>query len=164
MPGKRLILFFWLAEVIALSSCAGSPPSNLGQFAPCPASPNCVSTQAKDETHAIAPIAYSGAKEEAKKRLVKIIHSFPRTRVVVDKNDYIHAEFTSRLFRFVDDMEFYFEIEKGKIHFRSASRVGHSDLGVNRKRMENIRSRFAFSEPSKNDITWHDSDMKEKNQ
>lgn len=148
MPGKKLILYFWLACVFAVSGCAGNPPSNLGQFAPCPESPNCVSTQAKDETHAIAPILYSADRKSAQQRLLKIIHSLPRTGVVVERGDYFHVEFTSRILRFVDDVEFYFGVEAGKIHFRSASRIGHSDLGANRKRMEAIRSRFAASESS----------------
>lgn len=146
MSGKKLILYFWLAGVVWVSACTGSVPSDLGQFPPCPDSPNCVFTKAEDETHAIAPIAYTGTKEEAKARLVKIIHFLPRSRIVVDKADFIHIEFTSRLFRFVDDVEFYLAVEEGMIHFRSASRAGHSDLGVNRKRMENIRLRFAYKD------------------
>lgn len=153
MSGKKLILYFWLAGVVWVSACTGDVPSDLGQFSPCPDSPNCVFTKAKDETHAIAPILYIEDREAAKKRLIKIIHSLPRSRVIMDKGDFIHVEFTSRLLRFVDDVEFYLAVEEGMIHFRSASRVGHSDLGVNRKRMEDIRLRFASSEPSKTEIT-----------
>ena len=146
MSGKKWIFYFWSAIAIAVSSCSGDLPANLGQFAPCPDKPNCVSTQANDEEHAIPSIAYSGSSQEAKTRLEKIIHSLPRTRVVVDKDDFIHVEFTSKIFRFVDDVEFYLAKEEGKIHFRSASRVGRSDLGVNRKRMEEISSRFSSPE------------------
>ncbi len=138
-----LILVFSLACIFAISGCAGSAPPNLGQFAPCPESPNCVSTQANDTIHGIAPILYNADSKTAHKRLLKIIHSLPRTQVVADKEGYVHAQFTSRILRFVDDVEFYFGVEAGKIHFRSASRVGRSDLGVNRKRMEDIRSLFA---------------------
>jgi uncharacterized protein (DUF1499 family) len=148
MTGNKLILYFFLVCGLAVSGCTGNPPSNLGQFAPCPESPNCVSTQANDEIHGIAPIAYSDERKPTQKRLLKIIHSLPRTQVVVEGDDYFHVEFTSRVLRFVDDVEFYFGVEAGKIHFRSASRIGHSDLGVNRKRMENIRSRFTASESS----------------
>ncbi len=145
--GKRFFLYFCLAQVLAISGCAGNPPTNLGQFAPCPDSPNCVSTQSPDEKHFIDPIPYVGNKDEAKKRLLQIIHSLPRTRVVVDNQDYLHVEFTSRIFRFVDDTEFYLAVEDAMIHFRSASRMGYSDLGANRKRMETIRSRFISSDP-----------------
>lgn len=146
--GKRFLLYFCLAEVLFLAGCAGNPPANLGQFAPCPESPNCVSTQATDEKHGMKSIPYSGTTDTAKKNLLKIVRSLPRTRVVADKEDYLHVEFTSRIFRFVDDVEFYLGIEDAKIHFRSASRLGHSDLGANRKRMETIRSQFIASDPS----------------
>jgi len=66
-----------------------------------------------------------------------------RTTIVAEKEDYLHAEAKSLIFRFVDDVEFYFPATEKLIHVRSASRVGHSDLGVNRKRVEEIRSRFA---------------------
>ena len=148
MSGKKpFFLYYFLAQVLALSGCAGTPPLDLGQFAPCPSSPNCVSTQATDEKHAIDPIPYSGTKTEVKKRLLTIIHSLPRARMVVDREDYLQVEFTSRLLRFIDDTEFHLGIEDARIHFRSASRLGYSDLGVNRKRMENIRSRFISSDP-----------------
>lgn len=145
--GKRFFLYFFLAQVLAIPGCAGNPPTNLGQFAPCPDSPNCVSTQSPDENHDIDPIPYPGTKDNAKKRLLQIIHSMPRTRVIVDNQDYLHVEFTSRIFRFVDDTEFYLAVEDAMIHFRSASRLGYSDLGANRKRMETIRSRFISLDP-----------------
>jgi uncharacterized protein (DUF1499 family) len=69
--------------------------------------------------------------------------------MVTVEDRYIHAEFTSALFRFVDDVEFQIDAESGLIHFRSASRVGRSDLGVNRKRMESIRMAFEKSDGSK---------------
>jgi uncharacterized protein (DUF1499 family) len=65
-----------------------------------------------------------------------------RTSIITKKDNYIHATFKSRIFRFVDDVEFYFDDKEKIVHFKSASRVGHSDLGVNRKRMEEIRKRF----------------------
>lgn len=143
---KRFFLGCCLAQVLALTGCAGNPPTNLGQFAPCPSTPNCVSTQATDEKHAINPIPYTGNINTAKKNLLQIVQSLPRTRVIVDKEDYLQVEFTSRIFRFVDDAEFYLGVEEAMIHFRSASRLGHSDLGANRKRMEAIRSRFTSIE------------------
>jgi uncharacterized protein (DUF1499 family) len=116
-----------------------------GKLAPCPGSPNCVSTQAQDDTHRIDPIKYTGTKEQAKQRLMQVISSMRRVRVITDTGDYIHVEFTSRLFRFVDDVEFSFDDTNKLINFRSASRKGYSDLGVNRKRMEKIRERFESS-------------------
>ncbi len=142
MSGKQFFLSILLMKTLVISACTGSLPPHLGQFAPCPDSPNCVSTKATDEEHAIAPIAYDGTKETATKRLLAIVESLPRTQVVTEREDYLHVEFTSRILRFVDDVEFFLGEEAGLIHFRSASRMGRSDLGVNRKRMQDIRARF----------------------
>lgn len=109
------------------------------QLVPCPSSPNCVSTKAQDEGHAIAPIRYHKSRLEAKEALKKAIRSLPRAKLVEEDESYLHYEFTSLLLRFVDDVEFLFDDEAKTIHFRSASRTGHSDFGVNRRRMENIR-------------------------
>ena len=113
-----------------------------GKFYPCPETPNCVSTQSIDEQHKIKPITYDSSLEKAKEKIVKIINSIKRTEIITHTNDYIHSEFKSKLFKFVDDVEFYFDDNEKIIHFKSASRVGRSDLGVNRKRMENIRKKF----------------------
>ena len=110
------------------------------RLAPCPSSPNCVSTEAQDETHAIVPFRYQKARVEAKEALKAIIRSLPRTKLVEEDESYLHYEFTSLLLRFVDDVEFLFDDESKTIHFRSASRTGYGDLGVNRTRMEQVRA------------------------
>lgn len=107
---------------------------------PCPASPNCVSTQASDERHAIPPFRYRKSHAEARAALKDVVRLLPRTRLVEEEESYLHYEFTSLLFRFVDDVEFLLDDETKTVHFRSASRTGYGDLGVNRKRMEQIRS------------------------
>ena len=109
---------------------------------PCPSSPNCGSTLAShaDTQHAIAPFRYQKSLAEAKELLKALIASLPRTRLIEEDGEYLHYEFTSLLIRFVDDVEFVFDEGSKTIHFRSASRVGYGDLGVNRRRMENIRS------------------------
>lgn len=109
-------------------------------LAPCPSSPNCVSTKAQDEGHAIAPIRYRKSRAEAKEALKALVRSLPRAKLVEEDESYLHYEFTSLLFRFVDDVEFLFDDESKTIHFRSASRIGYGDLGVNRGRMEQVRS------------------------
>ncbi len=108
-------------------------------LAPCPSSPNCVSTQAQDEEHSIAPLRYQKSKADAKAALKTLVLSLPRTRLAEEDEAYLHVEFTSLLLRFVDDVEFLFDDLTKTIHFRSASRIGHSDFGVNRRRMEEIR-------------------------
>ncbi|MEI8013400.1 MAG: DUF1499 domain-containing protein [Nitrospira sp.] len=109
-------------------------------LAPCPSSPNCVSTQAQDEGHAIEPIRYRKSRAEAKEALKEVIRSMPRTKLVEEDETYLHYEATSLLLRFVDDVEFLLDDETKTIHFRSASRIGYGDLGVNRKRMEQVRA------------------------
>ena len=107
---------------------------------PCPSSPNCVSTQATDERHAIVPFRYRKARAEAKEALKAVVAGLPRVKLVKEDEAYLHYEFTSLLLRFVDDVEFLFDEATKTLHFRSASRTGYSDLGVNRQRMEQIRS------------------------
>ena len=137
--------FCWLVPVLMVG-CSGTRPSSLGvregKLAPCPSSPNCVSTQSTDAKHRIDPLVYTTSIEEARDSLEKIVGAMPRSRVVRLEEDYMHVESISRFFRFVDDVEFWFDDENKVIHFRSASRTGTSDLGVNRKRMERIREQF----------------------
>jgi uncharacterized protein (DUF1499 family) len=139
-------LLFALVVFVIFTSCSGNRPANLGinegKLAPCPESPNCVSSQSTDKKHFIDPLSYDGSLAEAWEKLVSIIQTMKRSQIISQEDTYIYAEFTSALFRFVDDVEFYFDDTAKTIHMRSASRVGYSDLGVNRKRIETIRSKF----------------------
>ncbi|MBM0743359.1 DUF1499 domain-containing protein [Phormidium sp. CLA17] len=136
------------SEVIAMSgrlfSFSGSRPANLGvvdgKLAACPASPNCVSSQGQDAEHQIEPLRYEGTPTEAIAQLKKTIESLPRTQIIQTTDRYLYAEFTSALMGFVDDVEFYVNLSQPTIEVRSASRLGESDLGVNRQRIEAIRS------------------------
>ncbi|WDP89174.1 MAG: DUF1499 domain-containing protein [Desulfobacter sp.] len=137
-----------MLSLIVLAGCSGTRPDlgiSNGRLMPCPKTPNCVSSQAVDEKHHIEPIRFMGTQEKAQNRLLKILESEPRAKVVEIRDDYIRAEFTSALFGFTDDLEFYFpEKQRGEmlIHIRSASRLGYSDLGVNQERVEQIRNKF----------------------
>lgn len=126
---------------------AGNRPNNLGvnngKLAPCPNSPNCVSSQSSDVGHSIAPLTYNSTPEEAIAKLKSVIESLPRTKIITQSNDYLYAEFKSALMGFVDDVEFYVDPKANVIQVRSASRLGQSDLGVNRKRIETIRAKLA---------------------
>ena len=114
-----------------------------GKFKPCPKTPNCVSTMApKEDKHYINPIHYNSSQEQAVEKMIQVINSF-RTTIVVKENNYIHAVFSTKILRFKDDVEFYFDDKNKTIHFKSASRVGKSDLGKNRKRMEKIRKLYS---------------------
>jgi uncharacterized protein (DUF1499 family) len=130
--------------LLALFSFSGSQPSNLGiqqgQFAACASTPNCVSSQAQDAAHHIDPIAYQGEAEVAFAALKQAVQEQPRTAIVNATDDYLYAQFTSKLMGFVDDVELYLNRSAGVIEVRSASRLGESDLGVNRQRIETLRA------------------------
>lgn len=132
--------------VVMMVSCSEAHSSQIGvtggRLLICPDSPNCVSSQSGDPRHAIAPLRYKGTAEKARELLIKAVLGMKRSRIVIAEELYLHAEFTSAFFRFVDDVEFLLDDEKKLIHVRSASRVGSSDFGVNRKRVEEIRRRF----------------------
>jgi len=125
---------------------AGKRPNNLGisngKLAPCPNSPNCVYSQSTDATHKIAPLTFTSSPEEAISNLKQIIESLPRTKIITENQDYLYAEFKSALLGFVDDVEFYVDRNANVIQVRSASRLGQSDLGVNRQRIETIRGKL----------------------
>ncbi|KST61945.1 DUF1499 domain-containing protein [Mastigocoleus testarum] len=127
---------------------AGKRPDNLGvnggKLASCPKSPNCVSSQTEpaDTIHFIEPLTYTSTPKEALAKLKTIIQSLPRTTIINETDNYLYVEFKSALMGYVDDVEFYIEPDTQNIHVRSASRLGQSDLGVNRKRIETIREKF----------------------
>ena len=114
-------------------------------LAPCLSSPNCVSSVAADVGHRIEALAFTGAPAAAMERVRAIIAAMPRARVVRFDDSSLHAEVTSWLLRFVDDVDCVLDADASVIHIRSASRVGYSDFGVNRKRVEQIRTEFARS-------------------
>lgn len=112
------------------------------RLASCPDSPNCVCSDCDDERHAIEPLRFDGEAADAWRRAVSALESMPRTKVTEKSPNYLHAVATTRLLRFKDDVELELRADEGIIAVRSASRVGHSDLGANRKRIEELRRRF----------------------
>ncbi len=108
----------------------------------CPSSPNCVSTEAPDAKHAVEPMHLTGDPQKAWKAITKIVGQLPRCTIVENTKHYLHVECRSRLFRFVDDLELLLDPATMVIAIRSAARVGKSDLGVNRRRVESLRIRF----------------------
>ncbi|HEY8096824.1 MAG TPA: DUF1499 domain-containing protein [Methylobacter sp.] len=112
------------------------------KLAPCPSSPNCVSSQASDEGHFIAPFKITGNVEAAWAALKNALISQSRTVITNENGDTLHAQATSLVFRFVDDIDAILDADARLIHIRSASRVGYGDFGVNRKRVENLRSQL----------------------
>lgn len=130
--------------LLGLVGCAGDRPTNLGVkaglLAQCPSSPNCVSSQASDEHHRIAPLPFSGDPYAAFARLKRIVFSRSDTTTVEDLPDYLRIELRTLLF--IDDGEFLLDQTNNVIHVRSASRLGYSDFGKNGSRIEEIRSQF----------------------
>lgn len=146
---KLMMYGFAFFTLMGLLGCGASKPKDLGvdngQLKPCPSSPNCVSTQAdtSNDEHYMVPIDYEGPREEAKEKLMTVIDEMPRTKVITNQDNYMHVTFTTLIFRFVDDVEFYLPADQNAIHFRSASRLGYSDLGANRRRMNQVKEKFA---------------------
>jgi uncharacterized protein (DUF1499 family) len=136
----------WLTNPAVSNAAAlfpGDTPTNLGvqdgHLTACPSSPNCVVSQGGDPDHTIEPLPYVGDRQVAYQALLQVLSVVPRTEVVTQTDDYIRTESSSRLMGFVDDAEFYFPSDESVIQMRSASRLGDSDLGVNKRRLEQIR-------------------------
>lgn len=142
---KLILLVLGAVALLFLLAYFSKPPKTLGvtdgKLAQCPEAKNCVSSQAADEAHSVAPIEASGEVEAVTARLTHAINSMGGKVATVD-GPYLWAEFTSKVFRFVDDVECYYDQQAGLIHIRSASRVGYSDFNVNRERVEKIRKAF----------------------
>jgi uncharacterized protein (DUF1499 family) len=109
----------------------------------CPRTPNCVCSHQTDARHGIAPLVFEGAADRAWAGLRSIVAAWPRTTIVSEEPGVLHAEVHSALFRFVDDLHLALDEQAGVVHVRSASRVGRSDFGVNRRRVEALRAAFS---------------------
>ena len=134
--------------LLGMVGCAGERPHNPGPqdglLLACPSSPNCVSSQAADGGHRIAPLTFSGDPDAAFARLKQVLGQRGDTAIIEEKPGYLRVELRTTLF--VDDGEFLLDRPRSVIQVRSASRLGYSDLGKNRSRMEEIRRQFGASE------------------
>ena len=143
---KHLICPFLVIGLMILTGCrqtdSATPGLTDGKLRPCPDKYSCVCTQDTAERHRIEPLRYTGTQEEAREKLLTVVRHMAQSTIVKADADYIHVEFRSAFFEFVDDVEFLFDDVAKLIHFRSASRTGYYDFNVNRKRMEEIRKRF----------------------
>ena len=144
-----LVIVALLVLAVNFNLTAGAQPTNLGinngQLLACPATPNCVSSQAptSDVAHTIAPLPLAGDRDQTMAKLQRSIEALPRTKIIRANDNYLYVEASSQLMRFVDDLEFYLDDKSQKIQVRSAARLGESDLGVNRQRIEEIRAKLA---------------------
>jgi uncharacterized protein (DUF1499 family) len=128
--------------LLSATPASGGSEARPSRLSPCPDSPNCVSSLSDNKKHFIEPFDFRGSREEVRQKLINILKSTRRVRLVKVETDFIHAEFRSFIFRFVDDVAFYFPSEETIIHVRSASRTGYYDFGANRRRVERLRSAF----------------------
>lgn len=127
-----------------LFSLSGAKPGNLGvrsgRLSPCPNAPNCVSSDADDRDHRVAVFEIILPAAAAWRAVCANVRGLPRTTVIIQTDDYLHAECRSALFGFVDDLELHLRPMQNQIGVRSAARLGYSDFGVNRRRVESLRS------------------------
>ncbi len=114
---------------------------NTPALKPCPSSPNCVSSRATDERHAIEPLRLHQTAPKTMQTLKEVITAYPRTPLITASDKYIHPEFKVNI-GFVDDVEFVIDDAAGLVHVRSASRIGYWDFGANRKRIEKFRQMY----------------------
>ncbi len=122
---------------------AQSAPILVNGVAPCPDTPNCVSTEATRASQRVASVPFADTPGQAMARAKAALLAEPRTRMTAESGNAIHAECKSRIFRFVDDVDIVVDSAAGVFRFRSASRVGRSDLGVNAKRIARLAARLA---------------------
>ncbi len=111
-------------------------------LSPCPRTPNCVSSVETEKSRYVEPLHYVGSTTEAMTRLGNLLESMKNVRIVSSDDHYIHAEFTSPILKFVDDVEFLADEKSQAIQLKSASRVGSYDFGANRNRINHIRALF----------------------
>ena len=153
LPGLALVLAGALLLAGQAGLLQGQPPTDLGlrdgRLKPPASTPNSVSSQAdlwpghvQQADARIAPLAFGDAPAAAWARLAARIAEMPGAAIVEQRDDYLRAEFTTPWLKFVDDAEFWLDPEAGRVHLRSASRLGRSDLGANRARIEALRRRF----------------------
>ncbi len=133
--------FKTIVYIIVMTLSAATQASEK-QLPPCPNSPNCVSSQAADDGHFIAPFKITGNVESAWAALKNALISQSRTVITDQTGVTLHAQTTSLVFRFVDDIDAILDADAKLIHIRSASRTGHGDFGVNRKRVEMLRAQL----------------------
>ncbi|OIQ49250.1 hypothetical protein BerOc1_01175 [Pseudodesulfovibrio hydrargyri] len=135
-----------LAALFGLARMSARTPDRIGpvdgRLMSCPGPDNCVSSEAENPDRRIAPLAASGPVDDVMNRLAEAV-GYMDGEVVQVRGNYLRAVFTSRLWRFRDDLECLYDQAAGRIEVRSASRVGYSDFGVNRKRVERLREMLA---------------------
>lgn len=153
---NQLLLVGLVSSLIMLSACSGSRPTDIGitngQLLPCPESPNCVNSRANNQEHAIKAFHFKKPISQVEainaiNAIKEALMTLPEIEIIQETKTYLYAEATSKIMRFVDDVEFLFPNEQliQEVHVRSASRLGYKDFDVNRLRIESIRAKLIES-------------------
>ena len=154
MTNRRSGLFFLLMLCVSVNSWgsdmgffSGKRPTDLGYhngyFKPASSKPNSVNSQAAPSHYAaIMPFVVQGEPAAFFAKVVRVVAAQKGAKVIQQTPAYVYAEFTTPLMGYVDDVEFALDADRGVVHVRSASRLGYSDLGANRKRIEAIRAQL----------------------
>ncbi len=134
----------WFPLLLLLMTSCSVPELGLrdARLLPCPDRPNCVSSRGCDPRHRVDALPLEHGVDETRAALKAIVAAMPRTVLLAEESHYLRFQFTSRLFRFKDDLEFHLVPAERLVHVRSAARVGYYDFGVNRARVATVRRAY----------------------
>ena len=139
-----------IAAVAVLIGCAGSGKdidmNQLDRLSGCSGPPNCVSSESEDPRHSVAPMQLVGDSANEWAGIQDVVGRLPRSRIVKSTDRYLSVTLKSSVFGFIDDLELKLDLQTKMISIRSASRRGYFDLGVNRRRVENLRIQLKAAE------------------
>lgn len=142
-----VVLFCFVLVLFFTRNFPPKKPASIGiqagSLAICGNKPNCVCSLDNRPNYMILPLDWVGSESIGIEKIESLVNSFPRTKVISKSGNYLHAEFRTLIFGYVDDVEFLVDVNAKKIHIRSASRLGYSDLGANLSRVEKLRTLFA---------------------
>lgn len=142
-----VVLFCFILVLFFTRNFPPKKPASVGakagSLALCGNKPNCVCSIDNRPINMISPLDWSGSESMGIEKIETLVNSYPRTKVISKSGNYLHAEFRTLIFGYVDDVEFLVDVNAKKIHIRSASRLGYSDLGANLSRVEILRTLFA---------------------
>lgn len=145
-PLSRFLLAVLLLASVSACGLGSNPLRPDGPLAGCSGAPHCISSRATEPDRRVAPLRYTSRMHVAQRVLVDLVAELPGARIVRNEPGYVHAEITTPILRFVDDVEFEI-LPDSIIHVRSSSRIGYYDFQVNRERIETLRSQFNARQP-----------------
>ena len=142
-----VVLFCFVLVLFFTRNFPPQKPASIGiqagSLALCGNKPNCVCSLDNRPNYMIFPLDWAGSEAMGIEKIESLVNLFPRSKVISKSGNYLHAEFRTLIFGYVDDVEFLVDVNAKKIHIRSASRLGYSDMGANLSRVEKLRTLFA---------------------